>query len=475
VLSRRDALRLGVLSGAALSGLRTGRTSTRHVAVPPAFSVPLGMPPLLRPVRRTATTDYYEITMKEAEAEILPGVRTPVWGYDGAFPGPTIRATTGRRVVVRQTNALPGETSVHLHGGLVPAASDGHPMNPVPAGGSREYVYPNRQPGATLWYHDHAHHREAETVYRGLAGCYLLTDPAEHALGLPGGRHDVLLMLRDARFDDQGELVFSMFDGDGERNVILVNGRPQPYLRVEPRRYRLRLVNASNQRFFRLELDSGDAMTQIASDDGLLAAPVPATTVALSPGERVEVVVDFGRHPSGTRVILRNTDIGATDVTRDVMCFDVAGHPLRDHSRVPDRLAPAPSIGSPSSRVRDITLDFDAVSGDPVINGRVFDPDRVDERVTFGATETWRVTNRDDKTGFRHNFHMHGVHFRVLDRDGVPVTGHETGWKDTVAVPTGTTVRLKARFDGYRGRYLYHCHLLEHSSMGMMAQMEIGA
>ncbi|MFI6346471.1 multicopper oxidase family protein [Streptomyces sp. NPDC050560] len=471
MLTRRSAIRLGALGGAGLllSGGRAAAGTAPAVTPPAPFTVPLSVPPVLRPVRRTLTSDVYALTMKEADVEILPGVTTRVRGYGGLFPGPTIRARADRTTVVTHTNGLTVPASVHLHGGHTPSADDGQPMDMVMPGGRRTYTYPNQQVASTLWYHDHAHHTEAESVFLGLAGTYLLSDAWEDCLRLPSGDQDVVLMLRDVKLDEQGGIAFSMLDGSAERDILLVNGRPQPYMKVSGRKYRLRLLNSSNGRHYLLGLDNGDALTQIASDGGLLPAPVPATTVALSPGERVDVVVDFARYAEGTRLVLTNTDPEAVDRTRDVLRFDV-GAPEPDDSLLPDRLRPLPALGA-ATVTRDVVLDFDPVSGDPTIDGKVYDPDRVDTQVAFGADEIWRVYNKD--VTFRHNFHVHGVHFRVLDRDGTPVSGHEAGWKDTVAIPNGSTVRLQARFDRHTGRYLYHCHMLEHSSMGMMAQYEV--
>ncbi|MFB4306668.1 multicopper oxidase family protein [Actinomadura sp. GTD37] len=477
MLSRRGVIRLGavaagaaVVPGTAAALGRRGR-AWADVTTPPPFSVPLSLPEVAVPVRRTATTDYYDMTIRDGAAEILPGVSTPIMGYEGRFPGPTIRAEAGRRVVVRQTNAMMHETVVHLHGGLVPPGQDGHPADAIAPGAQRRYVYDNRQPSATLWYHDHSHHMEAEMVFRGLAGFYLVDDRRERRLGLPSGRYDVPLMLRDARFDEQGRLLFEM-DDFRYRNTLLVNGRPQPYMRVDGRKYRLRLLNGSNERYFTLRLGEGDgdAMTVIASDGGLLPAPVTATGITLSPAERVDVVVDFSRYRPGTQVVLHNAD-GTDEATASLMRFDV-GRRVPDPSRVPERLGRAHDLGE-AVATRDIEMKLDLSIGQFVIDGKTFDMDRVDRQIKRGETEIWRVHNRDVQPSVPHNFHVHGTHFQVLDRNGQPVTGHEAGRKDTVAVPIGGDVRLKVRFDRHLGRYLYHCHLLDHSSMGMMAQAEV--
>jgi FtsP/CotA-like multicopper oxidase with cupredoxin domain len=473
-LSRRETLKLSAVGAGSVLvpgglGVRSLGRMFRHLQEPKAFSLPLARPRVARPVRRTLTTDYYHMTIREAEAEILPGTKTKILGYDGEFPGPTIRAIKGRRVVIRQANALDMDAAVHLHGGHVAPSNDGHPANFIAPGATRDYEYPNDQPGATLWYHDHVHHMEAEMVFRGLAGCYLIDDPMERRLGLPGGSYDVPIILRDIRLDDAGQIVWEMGDFEN-RNTILVNGRPQPYLRVAARKYRLRLINGANMRFMSLELSTGAEMTIVASDGGLLPAPQPAKNIMLSAGERVDVVVDFGTYPPGTQVVLVNA-FGDSEKTQNIMRFDV-GSPVADRSRVPKRLAPARHLGS-AEVTRDVVFGFDPAIQEFLIDGKTFDMDRVDTKIKRGETEIWQIQNKGANPPIPHNIHLHGTHFEVLDRDGQPPGPHEIGPKDTVYVGPGSTVRIKVRYDHYLGRYLYHCHLLDHSSMGMMAQAEI--
>ncbi|MEV7008161.1 multicopper oxidase family protein [Streptosporangium sp. NPDC051022] len=432
------------------------------VAVAP-FSVRMPLLPTLRPVRSTRTTDIYEIAIQPANMNILPGLNTPGLTYGGGFVGPTIRTRTGRQVAVTYRNLLDMPANVHLHGGHVPASSDGHPMDLIQPGQARLYEYPNTQQGATLWYHDHAHHMEAEHVYRGLHGFYVIEDEDERHLRLPDGNHDVPIMIRDAQFDDTGALVYG---NPALRTTILVNGRPQPYFPVDARKYRFRLLNASNEGTFRLNLGNA-GMTQIASDGGLLSAPVPRDEIALSAGERVEIVIDFSRYPVGTQLVLADGTRGP------VLRFDVVRR-ADDRSRLPDVLRPLPPL-PPATNQRDVVFSFDLTGPAPVglINGKPYDPARDDFRIKRGTTEIWRVTNADTEFGFMHNFHMHLAQFRVLDRDGKPPTLDDAGRKDTVFVAPGSTVRVQATFDTYLGRYAYHCHFLEHSSVGMMAQMEI--
>lgn len=503
-MRRREVIKYGALGGAAVAfagnrGLAVlGGKAAAGPGVPP-FSVAMPVPPVLRPTRRTLTTDYYTVTTRESTAEIFPGIATKVLGYEGAFLGPTIRAWSGREVKITHVNALPAaaarrpkmaghahggsggghaaalmnpnDTVVHLHGGHTPADSDGHPKDTIAPGAQRLYTYPNEQAAATLWYHDHGHVTEGEHLYRGLAGFYLLSDLEELALGLPSGDRDVPIMLRDAAFDDAGQLTYVMGDF-APRTTILVNGKPQPYFKVKAARYRFRVLNAANERVFGLRLDPAAEMVQVGSDGGLLAAPIPASSVLLSPGERVDLVIDFSAFEPGTRVVLHN-DVGREDSTKTVMAFDVQG-PARDHSRVPRRLRRRGEVELGAADVtRRIVMTLNLELGRWEMDGKVFDMDRIDQYIRFGDTEIWQVDNPGMNPPIPHNLHLHGVHFQVLDRDGKPVEGHETGWKDTVYVAAGSSVRIKVRFDRHKGLYPYHCHFVDHSSMGMMAQMEI--
>ncbi|MEU1734805.1 multicopper oxidase family protein [Streptosporangium sp. NPDC020145] len=442
-----------------------GATPTRG-SDPAPFRVRMPVPRVLTPVASYRDVDVYHQDIRASRVEMLPGVRTEVLGYGGAFVGPTLRVRQGRRVVVRYRNGLDRAVNTHLHGGHVAADSDGYPMDLIEPGRSRFYEYPNAQPGATLWYHDHTHHMEAEHVYRGMHGFYLVEGRDERRLRLPSRDHDVPIMLTDAHFAPDGSLIYAPEDTPN-RTTLLANGRPRPYFPVAARRYRFRLLNVSNFRTFHLSLDRDMTMTQIGSDGGLLPAPVRREVVVLSPGERAEVVIDFGPRRVGEQVVLN-------DVSGPVLRFDVVTR-VADDSRVPDvlrPLPPLPALGSGRTD-REITLKVDMVRGAAYINDQVFDPNRVDARVKRGSTEIWRITNLDTDVSLDHNLHLHLVQFRILDRDGAPPLPGESGLKDTVLVPAGASVRIQVTFGDFLGRYLYHCHMLEHSVGGMMAQMEI--
>ncbi|MFK0259436.1 multicopper oxidase family protein [Streptomyces sp. NPDC090445] len=457
-------------SGTARAADETGPAA----AVPPPFTVKMPQLPVLTPYSTHGGVDAYRVTVKEVSREILPGVQTKVLTYDGHFPGPVLRARSGRQVTVRHRNTLHMPISVHLHGADVSPENDGAPMDTVAPGTARTYTYPNRQPNATLWFHDHAHHMEAEHVYRGLSGTYVLTDDTERALPLPSGQYEMPIALRDARFDENGQLVYRMDDFRG-RTTLLANGRPSPYVEVAARKYRFRLLNTSNLRFLKLRLADGGQMVQIGSDGGLLERPFTTDTIPLSPAERADVVIDFSRYPVGTKIVLQNMPGPGTTEPGNVLRFDVV-RTAPDPSRIPDVLRTLPAVDAlPEPAVeRKIVLSMDEdgrTEARGFMDGLQWDPDRIDQTVTFGTSEIWTVTNANQR--IPHNFHMHLVQFRVLERNGVPAAPAEAGLKDTVQLFPGETVKLHATFDSHRGTYVYHCHLLDHSAMGMMANFRV--
>jgi spore coat protein A, manganese oxidase len=423
--------------------------------------------PELMPVRRTSTSDVYDVAIRDGIAEVLPGFETPIYGYDGVYPGPTIRARTGREVVVRQRNTLAFESNVHLHGGFVPAGHDGHPMDVIPPGGSFDYHYPNEQDAASLWYHDHAHGRTSHTLYYGLVAMYALEDDLEAELELPRGDYDVPIVIADHAFNRDGsfryvENVDLGFRGD----TILVNGAVSPRMRVERRKYRLRLLNASNSRSYDLRLGRGEPMTQIAGDGGLLARPVRRRRVPFHPAERIDLVIDFRDYAPGTELVLHNGDGQGPTVA--VMRFDVGRGGGSEDFRVPRRLR-SPEMLPPSNADRRWELGFG--TGAWQINGRDFDHDRMDARPRLGSTERWTFVNRSNRV---HPMHIHGFLFRVLERSSGPVhPGERLGWKDTIGVLPNETVTVLAWFAPYAGRYVFHCHALEHADRAMMLQLEV--
>jgi spore coat protein A len=497
-LSRRGFL--GVAGAATLAGCgldpspgQTAELLTSAVPLPEAFQVPLPLPPVKRPIRSDAQADYYRVVQRKASLEILPGLKTEVLGYDGLLPGPTFDVRSGRTSVVEQVNQLDVPTVVHLHGGHTPASSDGWPLDLLmPSGnhhdhsghhgmtggdvktGSRSYTFPNTQRAATLWYHDHRMDYTAPQVYRGLFGLHLIRDAEEDALSLPAGDREVPLVLADRSFNEDGSFRYpALKDGPGVESqymegvtgdVQLVNGAPWPVLEVDAARYRFRILNAANARRYELALDGPARFVQIGSDGGLLGAPVEHETLVIAPAERFDVVIDFSQYAVGTAITLRNK-LG-TGRAAEVMRFVVARKTV-DDSHVPAKLSSYASVSEPAGLVRRKWRFRRGTAGEHrgwTINGKPFDPEVMQATVKLDQYEVWSFV-----TDVHHPVHVHLAPFQVLRRGGGPPSPYDAGWKDTVDVRPAEVVDVLVRFTVHKGKYLIHCHNLEHEDMAMMA------
>jgi spore coat protein A len=473
---------------------------TSLAALPAPFTVPLPIPPVAKPVRSDASADFYEVEVHPAAARILPDLETMIWGYAGIFPGPTIEARSGRKISLLLKNRLPIPIVHHLHGGRTAPESDGYPTDLIlPESGftashlhdplaritkgRREHVYENNQRAATLWYHDHRMDFTGAQVWRGLAGLYIVRDDEEERLPLPRGRREIPLIICDRSFAADGSLRYPALDpelrsipgvaqefvGGVMGDVILVNGVPWPRLEIANVKYRFRILNASNARRYELDLDpsptGGPAFVQIGSDGGLLSAPITHSAIRVAPSERFDVVVDFSRFKPGTHVRLINRI--ATGSARNIMRLEIVSSE-RDESAVLPVLS---SSVIPDRRHVVMTREFDFAyqrfGHGWTINGKRFDPARMDARPRLDTTEIWRL-----KTDFSHPLHLHLAHFQVLSHSGRPGP-YDGGWKDTLDLGPGQAAEILVRFSGYRGRYVFHCHNLEHEDMGMMGNFEV--
>ncbi len=503
-ISRKDVLKLGVLAGAALllpleRAAKTQLLNARMASsqLPEPFQVGFVRPPVLKPVLRRGDTDFYRIVQKQAGVQLAPGLpKTRIFGYNGITPGPTIVARRGRRVIVRQINGLPrginpahgdeNTTSTHLHGSDTLPQYDGYAMDTTRPGWFKDYVYPDDQDARTIWYHDHAFHHTGFNAYMGLAGLYLLHDDLEAKLPIPQGRYDVPLVIKDAILSQNGQLIFedqslSSLMGD----IILVNGKPWPVMRVERRKYRFRILNASTSRGYRLALSTGEPLTVVGTDGGLMPRPVLVQRMNVGMAERYEVVIDFARYRVGQQVVLRNLDLKNNadfSSTRQIMRFDVVSDAKdRRNNSVPPRLNPGRGAYSPMRlKESDATgprrrFRFHRKNGLWMINNRTFDPKRVDANPAFNAVEVWECTNNSG--GWFHPFHIHLIDFKIIGRGKngqSPPFPYERGPKDVMYIGGGETVKIVAKFGPRKGRYMMHCHNLVHEDHDMMIQMEVG-
>jgi FtsP/CotA-like multicopper oxidase with cupredoxin domain len=421
------------------------------------------------------------LTARLAPWTVWPGLPTTLMTFGGVYPSPTYRVQRGDTFDLTLTNQLSEDTNIHWHGLNVPASMDGHPLDVVGTGGSRQYLFDVVDRAGTYWYHPHPDMRTGPQVWGGMAGVFIIDDPAEQSLGLPSGPFDVTIMLQDRRTADGS---FSYTPGPSDLmdgylgDTVLANGVPDAQITVAAATYRLRLLNLSNGRIFRVAFEDGRAFQVIAGDGGLLEHPLPATEVFLAPAERVEIVVDFSpRESRSVRLVSRPFTSGGMLAAGGVpqgtflplLRFKISGSgPV---TTVPADLVPLPPLG-PAEITRRFTMDMilPPAHGNFRINGRPYDINRVDTLIDRGVVEHWEIWNT---SAHPHPFHVHAAQFRVLARSSGPLRVHERGLKDTVLVWPGEAVKIAILFDRYPGLFLLHCHNLEHEDAGMMSNFEV--
>lgn len=470
-------LALGAAGTAAVVGVMLVRSSPVDTRGTLAFENPLHIPPLA-PSRIVDGRRTFDLHVAAGTTAFRPGPETATWGIDGTYLSPTLRADRGDVVQVNVTNGLDQATTLHWHGMELPATADGGPHQMIEPGATWSPSWTIDQPAATLWFHPHPHGATADHVMRGIAGLFIVDDPEATALGLPSeyGVDDIPVIIQDRAFDDDNQ--FSMREpflaglgllGD----EILVNGTLDPHLELASRLVRLRVLNGSNARAYDLRFDDGRSFDLVASDGGLLPRAVEATSVMVTPGERVEIVVELapGEQPIlqsvepdlGTGLWAGSRTNGSSDAF-DVLQLRAAEDLVGDGERPGELVA----LDLPTEDEAVETRRFEL--GNSRIDGRRMAMDRIDHVVAADTTEVWEVENAHSAA---HSFHVHLVQFAVLDVDGEPPPPHLAGWKDTVYVPPGSTIRIIARFGDHADAttpYMYHCHVLAHEDDGMMGQ-----
>jgi spore coat protein A, manganese oxidase len=526
--------------------------NSRSLSLPP-YVDPLPVLPVIEPNGSHKVSIGLKECLQKTHRDLPP---TRVWGYDGTWPGPTIKVRSEKPITVDWINELPTKhflpidttlhgagadlpevrTVTHVHGARVMPGSDGYPEAWSTSDGKTgshhspaPYRYPNAQPAATLWYHDHAMGINRLNIYAGLAGFYLIGDEQEDSLNLPQGEYDIPIMIQDRQFNADGSLSYPVVH-DGTHpvwvqeffgSVNCLNGKAAPYLEVEPRKYRFRLLNGSNSRFYHLTLlpadESGNvagkptdapAFHQIGTDGGLLESPLPLHYLILSPAERFDVIIDFSNHRGRNLAIINDAPApyprGGQVVAREVLLFRV-NKPLigRDNSGIPNKLATIPLL-DPAAATQERFLSLTEMErpsdGYTVIGllGEKHWNEPVTESPKAGSMEIWSFVNT---TGDVHPMHIHLVRFQVLNRQSfnvnvylqtkrvvytgiprAPEANERPAWKDTVKTYPGTITRVIAKFDlpdgekikaGMKFRYVWHCHILEHEDNEMMRPYEV--
>ena len=503
-LSRRRLLRntaagLGALAtsrlGIAATGAGAGVVAAASSAgAAEAFTRRLPIPQVLRDANIT-------LVARQANVPILPGAPTRMWTFNGTFPGPTIRRPAGQRTRLKVVHQLPVEAdalTIHHHGSHSASVHDGLPERRlIEPRKSVTYVYEHMEDcaperAAMQWYHDHSHHRTSLNSWMGLAGLFILDDAFEAKLPLPRGRYEIPLFITDRRFTKNNQLDLSLFQTPAASREVsgdtyLVNGAPQPFANVEPRRYRLRVHNGSGFRIYNLALIIDGAftpaaeMTQIGTESGLLPASVKRSTILLGPAERADLVVDFsqfaGRRLTLASVAYTNSFRSDASPVTGLVQFRVGRKVTqRGPAAPPARLRPLPSWVSRASQTPDRVWSFgtgyDAATRYEAhtINGRAFDHQRVDAKPELGSVETWLLLNTTTRT---HYIHIHDVDWVVLSRNGRAPEPHEAGLKETFLLNPGEYITVAAKFSDHLGRYMIHCHMLDHEDGGMMAAWEV--
>jgi FtsP/CotA-like multicopper oxidase with cupredoxin domain len=509
--SRRQVLLVGGLGalGAGAALVPTGSVEAKSASrladseMPRPFRVPFVEAEVLKPSSYgTDPVDgrpinYYTVTQKAAMAQILPRLQTPILGYNGLFPGPTISVDQGTKAVLRVRNQLPAQhpldghalsTSTHLHGSASLPQYDGYASDITNPGFYKDYRYPNFQPARTLWYHDHGVHFTAQNAYSGLAAQYHMHDPLERKL-LPQGKFDVALTITDAMFAANGSLGYDDNSHSGLwGDVILVNGKPWPVMKVQKRVYRFRVLNASISRSLRPTLSTGDPLIMVATDGGLMPTAQNVANYRHGGAERYEFLIDFRKYATGQRVELRNLSNKNNvdyDFTNKIMAFDVVGDAVDTNdpawNRIPTTLAASEAMSLKSTQ--SVKTRRFRVKRNDATNLWTINDDSWQDVVASGykkvvadpalnSVEIWEVENSSG--GWFHPLHIHLVDFQILSRNGRAPFPYELGPKDVVYVGEGETVRLLMKFTPNAGLYMMHCHNLPHEDHDMMAQFRVG-
>jgi spore coat protein A, manganese oxidase len=521
LITRRRFLEgTGILAaGISVSKLQSQQQTTLDPDKLSPYVDPLFIPQIAQPAgTRPSPEDpsiklpYYRMAMRQIESKVhrdLPATR--MWGFGPSSPGPTFETRNNQGLIVEWVNELPTRhflpidhslhgaeatlpqvrSVIHLHGGKTPASSDGYPEHWCVPGKSLRSHYPNRQDAAMLFYHDHTMGINRLNIYAGLQGMYFIRDEAEDALNLPRGKYEIPLLVYDRFLLPDGQLEYPVSDKaktpwvpEVFGNAILVNGKLSPYLEVEPRKYRFRVMNGSNGRFYRFSFGKLIPFQLIGTEQGLLSVPVEAQRAVMAPGERVDLVFDFAAH-AGENILLRSDAF-------DIMQFRVAAKGAGDTSSLPPALRVYKKIPeSQAVKTRRLTLDelMDPIqqSMGMLLNDTPWHMP-VTEKPVLNTTEIWELVNLTDDS---HPIHIHLVRFQILDRrpfdkfefqdkgtvrftgPAVPPAPIESGWKDTVRADPGLITRIIIPFEGFTGRYVWHCHILEHEDNEMMRPYEV--
>jgi len=481
-----------VVSVLYLSCLKENIPASQDANVTPAiegdFTTPLLVPP--------TTNGQGTLTAQQTTSTIFNGEKSKVLGYQsGSILGPSIVVNSGDNININFQNKLSENSNIHWHGLVIPANMDGHPEDVALPGSSRNYNFTVSQRAGMYWYHPHPDGYTAEQAYLGLAGVFIVRDAEEQKLNLPSGEMEIPLVIQDKRINVDYSLNYSPNMNDVMTGYmgsnILVNGVNSPYKDVSTRSYRLRVLNGSNGRIYNLALSNGASFAVIGSDGGLLSSPQTVNSLLLGPGERADLIVNFSSYQVGTELFLISKTFSAGS-SQGTQSFKIMKFKITQNEKDPYTLPGSFSVIKPIDKgtvIKTRTFDISnggmgsmggmmgssgmSMKGMHRINNKIYDKSRIDETVQSGTTEIWEFDN--SKGDEPHPMHIHALQFQVLDRTGGrnSLIATEKGWKDTVMLLPGEKVRVIITFGQNKGKYVLHCHNLEHEDDGMMLQFEI--
>jgi len=486
-MKRRQFIATGAASSLLfISGCGGSSSTTTTTTSPPTTNTSLitganlFIPPLLDPTAVNGVKQY-DIAIQESTHSFFNSLNTATFGMNQSYLGPTLLLKNGDDVSINFQNNLNETTTIHGHGMHLPAIMDGGPHQMITAGSSWSAQYTVNQRACTNWYHPHLMGKTAEHVYKGLAGMIIIEDAESQALNLPNayGVDDLVLVVQDRVFDSSGQILYApsnMQIMQGYRgNTLITNGQAAPAFSANAGLLRLRILNGSNAGLYRFSFADGRQFHQIGTDNSFLEAPVAVTSVLLSPAERAEIVVDLSNDAGQSLALKVFEEIDGLDHTALTI------NTISQTSAVTALPMSLTSLGlldpTLATNTRTFTLQGSGNGGNPVltINGAAMNINVVNETMPLYQTEIWEITNQ---MNIGHNFHIHATHFRIIDRNGDPasVSENEKGFKDTVFLPANSRVRFLVTMTDYsdaNGKYMYHCHFLEHEDAGMMGQFVV--
>ena len=414
----------------------------------------------------------FKLNIQEGEVSFFKGNNTTsTYGINAPFLGETIVVNDGDKVRLDVTNNLDETTTLHWHGIRVDGNNDGGPHSIIETGKKWRANINIDQFASTCWYHAHTHMQTGRQVYMGLAGLFIVNDSMGDSLPLPKayGIDDIPLVIQDRRFFADSEFMYkrgmhdTMMGVTG--NVHLINGAIDPYVELEPKNIRFRVLNGSNARIYNLALEGAESFHQIAGDSSLLPTPVELRSVTVAPGERIEIVADFSKFAGKELYLYDNID------NRRLLKIKIKNSTPQAES-LPEKMLTVDGYEN-AKPVNKRVFTLNMMMGFLGINGKRMDMNRIDEKVKKDTFEIWEIENPSPRP---HPFHVHGTGFKILSRDNSAPLINETGLKDTVLVYPRERVRILVVFRKLATEqrpYMYHCHILEHEDAGMMGQFTV--